>query len=138
MQAIGRDFLDTRMHRPGALLELQLAEFGIHLLGEFLLMLQLCIQFARAMLRVLERNPLAVFMIEGHTDAVGSDEDNLSLSDRRAAAVAEVLSDSFGVPAENLVTQGYGEQFLKDDTKGPERANRRVTVRRVTPLIAEQ
>ena len=34
--------------------------------------------------RVISQNPRAVFLIEGHTDAVGSDVDNLSLSDRRA------------------------------------------------------
>ena len=39
------------------------------------------------------------------------------------------------MPPENLVTQGYGEQYLKIDTQGPERANRRVTVRRITPLV---
>jgi outer membrane protein OmpA-like peptidoglycan-associated protein len=93
---------------------------------------------ARAMLRVLRRNPDEVFLIEGHTDAVGSDVDNLSLSDRRASAVAEVLSETFGVPPENLVTQGYGEQFLKIPTPGPERLNRRVEVRRIGPLMAER
>jgi outer membrane protein OmpA-like peptidoglycan-associated protein len=93
---------------------------------------------ARAMLRVLRRNPDEVFLIEGHTDAVGSDIDNLSLSDRRASAVAEVLSETFGVPPENLVTQGYGEQFLKIDTPGPEPLNRRVEVRRIGPLMAER
>ena len=75
---------------------------------------------------MLRRNPDEVFLIEGHTDAVGSDVDNLSLSDRRASAVAEILSETFGVPPENLVTQGYGEQFLKIDTPGPEPLNRRV------------
>ena len=93
---------------------------------------------ARAMLRVLERNPEAVFLIEGHTDAVGPTEDNLSLSDRRAQAVAEVLSQNFDVPAENLVTQGYGEQFLKVDTQGPERRNRRVTILNISGLMAER
>jgi outer membrane protein OmpA-like peptidoglycan-associated protein len=93
---------------------------------------------ARAMLRVLEGNPDAVFMISGHTDAVGSDEDNLSLSDRRAASVAEVLSSEFGVPPENMVTQGYGEQYLKVNTQGPERANRRVEVRNISGLMAER
>ena len=93
---------------------------------------------ARAMLRVLERNPEAVFLIEGHTDAVGPTEDNLSLSDRRAQAVAEVLSENFGVPAENLVTQGYGEQFLKVDTQAPERRNRRVTILNISGLMAER
>ena len=76
-------------------------------------------------------------MIEGHTDAVGSDVDNLTLSDRRAQAVAEILSSVFGVPPENLVTQGYGEQYLKISTQDAERQNRRVAVRRITPLMSE-
>ncbi|MES2906001.1 MAG: OmpA family protein [Pseudomonadota bacterium] len=90
---------------------------------------------ARAILRAIERNPAEVFLIEGHTDAVGSDIDNLSLSDRRAESVAEILSDVFDVPPENLVTQGYGEQYLKIDTEEPNGANRRVAVRRITPLM---
>jgi outer membrane protein OmpA-like peptidoglycan-associated protein len=52
--------------------------------------------------------------------------------------VALVLSQQFGVPAENLTTQGYGDQYLKVPTPGPERANRRVTVRRITPLLTGQ
>ena len=66
--------------------------------------------------RAIERNPREVFMIEGHTDAVGNDVDNLSLSDRRAESVAVALTEQFQVPAENLVTQGYGEQYLKVPT----------------------
>jgi outer membrane protein OmpA-like peptidoglycan-associated protein len=88
--------------------------------------------------RAIAANPSEVFLVEGHTDAVGSDVDNLSLSDRRAESVALVLSQQFGVPAENLTTQGYGEQYLKISTQGPERANRRVTVRRITPLLTGQ
>jgi len=91
---------------------------------------------ARAMRRVLRRNPDEMFLIEGHTDAVGSDEDNLTLSDRRAESVAHILTEEFGIPAENLTTQGYGEQFLKIPTSEPERANRRVAIRRITPLLA--
>ena len=88
--------------------------------------------------RALARNPAEVFLIEGHTDAVGSDIDNLSLSDRRAESVAVALSEEFQVPPENLVTQGYGEQYLKVQTDGPSEANRRVTVRRITPLLTGQ
>jgi outer membrane protein OmpA-like peptidoglycan-associated protein len=91
---------------------------------------------AEAITRVITRNPREVFLIEGHTDAVGSDVDNLSLSDRRAESVALALSDRFQVPAENLSTQGYGKQYLKVPTDAPERQNRRVTVRRITPLLA--
>jgi outer membrane protein OmpA-like peptidoglycan-associated protein len=85
--------------------------------------------------RVIAANPRAVFLIEGHTDAVGSDVDNLSLSDRRAESAAELLTQQFNVPAENLTSQGYGEQYLKIDTQEPERQNRRVTIRNIEPLL---
>jgi outer membrane protein OmpA-like peptidoglycan-associated protein len=90
---------------------------------------------ADALNRAISRNPREVFLIEGHTDAVGNEVDNLSLSDRRAQATAELLTAQFRVPAENLVTQGYGAQYLKVQTSGPSRANRRVTIRRITPLL---
>lgn len=88
--------------------------------------------------RALQRSPNEVFLVEGHTDAVGSDIDNLSLSDRRAQSVAEILTKDFGVPPENLTTQGYGEQYLKVNTQDAARENRRVTLRRITPLLAGQ
>ena len=84
---------------------------------------------------LLAQNPDEVFLIEGHTDAVGSHEANLVLSDRRAEAVAVALSEDFDIPPENLVTQGYGKQQLKINTPAPERENRRVAVRRITPLL---
>jgi outer membrane protein OmpA-like peptidoglycan-associated protein len=93
---------------------------------------------ADAIKRAVQRRPDEVFMIEGYTDATGNEVDNLSLSDRRAEAVAVALTEQFGVPPANLVTQGYGEAFLKVPTNGPERANRRVAVRRITPLINAQ
>lgn len=95
-------------------------------------------RIVRPIRRLLDREPDAVLLVEGHTDAVGSEEDNLSLSDRRASAVAEVLTDHFGIPPENLVTQGYGEQHLKVDTQEPERLNRRVTLLNITHLMAER
>jgi OmpA-OmpF porin, OOP family len=90
---------------------------------------------AEAMAQVLARNPDEVFLIEGHTDAVGNEDDNLSLSDRRAESVAVVLTQAYQIPPENLTTQGYGEQHLKVPTDGPSRANRIVVVRRITPLL---
>ncbi|WP_407519326.1 OmpA family protein [Methylobacterium oryzisoli] len=93
---------------------------------------------AAAIAKAIQRNPQEVFLIEGHTDAVGSDIDNLSLSDRRAQEVAALLTRDFRVPPENLTTQGYGEQALKVNTQDPSRENRRVTVRRITPLIQQE
>ncbi|MBB3355942.1 OmpA family protein [Rhizobium lentis] len=90
---------------------------------------------ADAISQVLKKDPSETFLIEGHTDAVGSDQSNLVLSDQRAESVANVLSDVYGIPPENMATQGYGERYLKVNTSGPEQENRRVTIRRVTPLV---
>jgi outer membrane protein OmpA-like peptidoglycan-associated protein len=91
---------------------------------------------AAAMKTVLQRNPGEVFLVEGHTDAVGSDDSNLVLSDDRAETVANLLSDFYDIPPENLTTQGYGERYLKVETDTAEQANRRVTVRRITQLVS--
>ena len=83
------------------------------------------------------RNPNEVFLIEGHTDATGNDTDNLSLSDRRAGSVARnPPAETYGISAGNLVTQGYGSQYPKIPSQAAERANRRVTLRRITPLLS--
>ncbi|NBZ88751.1 OmpA family protein [Stagnihabitans tardus] len=84
---------------------------------------------------MIAQNPGEVFLIEGHTDAVGSAASNLTLSDRRAETVAKALTQYFGVPPENMVVQGYGESELLIPTAGDERANRRVSVRIITPLL---
>ncbi|MFE3837458.1 OmpA family protein [Pseudogemmobacter sonorensis] len=84
---------------------------------------------------LLAADPSHVFLIEGHTDAIGSAASNLLLSDRRAESLALALSEYFGIPPENLVVQGYGESELKIDTQEAERANRRVVVRLITPLM---
>ena len=89
----------------------------------------------RYMSDAIARNPREVFLVEGHTDAVGSGAFNLALSDRRAESVALALAQYFGVPAQNMVIQGYGEDYLRVPTLADERLNRRVAVRRVTDLL---
>ncbi len=88
-----------------------------------------------AIRQIVANDPSAIFLIEGHTDAVGDAGYNLALSDRRAETVALALSQYFQVPPENLVTQGYGEQFLKVQTESGERANRRAAVRNISGLL---
>lgn len=83
----------------------------------------------------VRQSPREVFLIEGHTDAVGGAAYNLALSDRRAESVALALTEYFKVPPENMVVQGYGEEFLKVQSLGDERANRRASVRRITDLL---
>jgi OmpA-OmpF porin, OOP family len=90
---------------------------------------------ARAMLEVIDRRPRYVFLLEGHTDATGSPETNLKLSEERAASVQLALVEEFGVPAENLKAVGYGAQYLEVDTEEAEERNRRVVVRGVGDLL---
>lgn len=90
----------------------------------------------RVITESVRQNPGEMFMIEGYTDAIGSDASNLALSDRRAESVALALTEYFKVPPENMIVQGYGEQFLRVQTQEAERANRRVAVRRITDLLA--
>ena len=93
------------------------------------------VQLGRAMSALIEEDPDEIFLIEGHTDSVGSEITNLALSDRRAESVALALTEYFDVPPENLIVQGYGERFLKIPVEGDIRENRRAAVRRITPLL---
>ncbi len=73
---------------------------------------------ATAISEVLEKDQGETFLIEGHTDAVGTDQPNLVLSDQRAESVAELLTEVYGIPPENLVTQGYGERYPEGEDAG--------------------
>ncbi len=88
-----------------------------------------------AIVDIIQEDPGQMFLIEGHTDAVGDAGYNLALSDRRAETVALALTEYFGVPPENLITQGYGESILKVPTLRAERENRRAAVRNITSLL---
>lgn len=48
-------------------------------------------------------------VLEGHTDAVGSDAYNQGLSQRRVAAVKAKLAKDYGIAANRISTVGYGE-----------------------------
>jgi outer membrane protein OmpA-like peptidoglycan-associated protein len=91
-----------------------------------------------ALARLIEDDPREMFLIEGHTDAVGGAAYNLALSDRRAESVARALVEYFGIPPENLVVQGYGFTDLLIPTAQAEERNRRVAVRRNSPLLIDR
>ncbi len=124
---------EVRAYSPRIDLDTITFEFGSSTIGND--QMDALLNLGEAMEEVIRENPAEVYLIEGHTDAVGSDTDNLILSDSRAEAVATALTQNFSIPPENLVTEGYGEQYLKVETQGPERRNRRATVRRLTELL---
>lgn len=90
---------------------------------------------AHVMTDMIAQDPGEMFLIEGHSDSVGDPVANLALSDARAEALGLALTEYFGVPPQNLVTQGYGESDLKEPVQGPDVANRRLVVRRITGLL---
>ena len=71
------------------------------------------------------------FDLEGHTDAVGTDEYNQGLSERRAQAVKDYLVTVVGIDASRLSAAGYGESRLLDPEHPTSGVNRRVRVVRV-------
>ena len=73
--------------------------------------------------------PQRTVLVEGFTDEVGSDESNLRLSERRAAAVQAALLER-GIPPARIRTRGYGEGFpvASNATAAGRQQNRRVEV----------
>jgi outer membrane protein OmpA-like peptidoglycan-associated protein len=67
--------------------------------------------------------------IEGHTDAVGSDETNQALSERRAEAVRDALV-ARNAPRDRIDTVGYGESrpIASNDNVAGRQQNRRVDI----------
>jgi outer membrane protein OmpA-like peptidoglycan-associated protein len=66
------------------------------------------------------------FLIVGHTDAVGSREYNLKLSQERADAIRDALINPFGISPARLEAVGLGEEQLLDPKHPEAAANRRV------------
>jgi outer membrane protein OmpA-like peptidoglycan-associated protein len=77
----------------------------------------------------LQKYPSRNVLIEGHTDSVGSEEYNLTLSERRADSVKESLT-SRGIGSERIATKGYGKNYpvASNDTAAGKQQNRRVEV----------
>jgi outer membrane protein OmpA-like peptidoglycan-associated protein len=78
---------------------------------------------------ILQKYEDTEILIEGHTDATGSEEYNQGLSERRASSVSGFLS-SLGVQQVRMTNVGYGETqpVASNETSEGQQANRRVEV----------
>ncbi len=76
---------------------------------------------------ILLAYPGLKLQLEGHTDSVGSDDYNLTLSQKRADAVRDFLTEE-GVPLENISAVGLGkaDPVASNDTAAGRQQNRRV------------
>ncbi|HEX5049236.1 MAG TPA: OmpA family protein [Gammaproteobacteria bacterium] len=77
----------------------------------------------------MQDHPDRKVLVEGHTDARGSDEYNVQLSERRADSVRDALVGR-GVPQDRIRTVGLGESYpvAGNDTAAGMQANRRVEI----------
>ncbi|WP_417223606.1 OmpA family protein [Amphritea sp.] len=82
-----------------------------------------------SVIKVLLKFDNTIVNVDGFTDSTGSFETNQTLSERRAASVAQYLS-SGGVSALRLQSRGYGERYpvASNDTVAGRAMNRRVEV----------
>lgn len=76
----------------------------------------------------MKNNPDWVLTVNGYTDNIGGDADNLNLSKRRAASVKQALVSQYGIAPERLTTSGFGAASPVDtnDTLEGRARNRRV------------
>lgn len=79
--------------------------------------------------RTLVRHPGMIVHITGHADAIGSDQYNQRLSERRADSVGLALRD-YGVSFTRIETSGMGEfePIASNDTDWGRAQNRRVEI----------
>lgn len=70
------------------------------------------------------------FFIDGHTDSVGTREDNLVLAQKRAEEIARYLV-SRGIPQDSITSRWHGERYpvASNETVKGRSKNRRVTIR---------
>lgn len=76
----------------------------------------------------LNKYPDTTAVIEGHTDDVGTAEENMKLSERRAQSVVSYLEDSLHIAPLRLTAVGYGDTRPLADNRTEEgkRRNRRI------------
>lgn len=82
------------------------------------------------MAEFIKANPDKRFVIEGHTDSVGNDADNMKLSLSRAEKIRAYLSEKMGIPASLLEARGFGEgnPVADNNTQEGRQQNRRVVI----------
>jgi len=77
--------------------------------------------------RVLQENPSISMTVEGHTCWIGTEEYNMGLSQRRSDAVKQKFIEEFGISADRIVVEGYGESrpVADNNTQAGREKNRR-------------
>ncbi len=86
------------------------------------------------LVNLLAEYPGASLIVDGHTDATGTEEYNQWLSEKRAESVKKYAVEK-GLDEKRITTQGHGQTkpIAANNTKEGRQQNRRVEVTIVTP-----
>lgn len=68
------------------------------------------------LIQLLRDNPHLIIELSAHTDMIGTEQDNIELSEKRIKSVVDYLEQK-GIPGGRLVGKGYGESKPKIITK---------------------
>jgi outer membrane protein OmpA-like peptidoglycan-associated protein len=81
--------------------------------------------------KVKQYNKAVYVEVQGHTDATGTDEYNMSLGQKRAEAVVRYLNEQAGIPLHLITGISYGESkpVAENGTRQGRAQNRRVVIR---------
>ena len=84
----------------------------------------------KRVLEMMRDNPSLRVEIAAHTDDIGSDQYNLTLSNKRAKSVVDYLIEN-KIPADRFLAKGYGESVMKvpNDSEANRAVNRRVELK---------
>lgn len=76
----------------------------------------------------LKKYPKNTAVIEGHTDNVGTTNNNMELSLQRATSVVNYLVETYGIDRNRLSAVGYADRYpvASNDTEEGKRMNRRI------------
>jgi len=135
--AISKDVIVTRLTGPGALTQEPSVAFSSDLIffdpGSWTIKERSRGQLME-MAAALSHPSFAgipIVVVEGHTCSIGSEENNLKLSQKRAASVVEFLVKHGGIAPAKLRPQGFGESSPIASNESPQgrRVNRRVVLK---------
>jgi len=90
--------------------------------------------------RILKENPDISMTVEGHTCWIGTEQYNQGLSERRANAVKTRFIQEYGISADRITTEGYGETrpVADNNTRAGREKNRRAIAVILKPRIVTE
>lgn len=90
--------------------------------------------------KILQENPDISMTVEGHTCWIGTEQYNQGLSERRANAVKTRFIQEYGISADRITTEGYGETrpVADNNTRAGREKNRRAIAVILKPRIVTE